>query len=45
VLLDENAFSALERPEEFFDSLHLNAHGRAVFSRELAGLIRETLAH
>lgn len=45
LLLDENAFSALERPEEFFDSLHLNAHGRAVFSRELAGLIRETLAH
>ena len=43
VLLEENAFAALEKPEYFFDSLHLNARGRAAFSQELAGLLRATL--
>ncbi len=38
-LADENAFSSLERPEFFFDDLHLNAMGRRAFSQLLARVI------
>lgn len=34
--LDEHAFDPLERPEYFFDDLHLNTEGRRIFSRQLA---------
>jgi hypothetical protein len=44
IVLDENAFAPLEQPEYFVDSLHLNARGRAIFSRELAALIRARAA-
>src|SRR5262249_28525087 len=43
LLLDERAFDALERPELFFDGLHLNATGRADFSPALARLIVDRL--
>ncbi len=38
-LADENAFSSLERPEYFFDDLHLNATGRQAFSKLLARIV------
>ncbi len=40
VLLPEHAFESLERPEFYFDNLHLNSRGRERFSVMLAGLIR-----
>jgi hypothetical protein len=43
-MLDENTFTWLERPEYFFDSLHLNRRGREEFSKQLAARIRETVA-
>ncbi len=36
MLLPEHSFEALETPDFFFDSLHLNARGRAEFSTALA---------
>ena len=36
ILEDERAFEYLERPEYFFDALHMNAKGRALFSEALA---------
>ncbi|MBZ5610951.1 MAG: hypothetical protein LAP38_22025 [Acidobacteriia bacterium] len=44
IVLDENAFASLEKPEYFADSLHLNASGRAAFSQQLAALIQKTAA-
>jgi len=44
VLLDEDVLSGLEKPEYFFDSLHLNARGRALLSQDLAARIRKALA-
>jgi hypothetical protein len=41
LLMDENAFSELERPEFFLDLIHLNAAGRARFTTEFAGLFAE----
>lgn len=34
-VVDDAAFAALERPEYYFDMLHLNAAGRTAFSRKL----------
>jgi hypothetical protein len=36
VVLDEHVFDALERPENFFDGVHLNRTGRREFSIRLA---------
>jgi hypothetical protein len=38
--LPGETFEDLERPELFFDGLHLNRFGRAIFSARLAGLVR-----
>ena len=38
-VLDEHLFDDLQRPENFFDSYHMNAEGRAEFSRRLAEAI------
>lgn len=35
-VLDEHAFDHLQRPENFFDGIHMNAKGRREFSAELA---------
>ena len=35
-VLDEHLFEDLERPELFFDILHLNAEGRRLFTERLA---------
>ncbi len=35
VALPESTFGDLERPEFFFDGLHLNRAGRAIFSERL----------
>jgi hypothetical protein len=43
ILLPDNLFEPLERGRFFFDSLHLNAQGRAQFSRMLASVIHSTL--
>jgi hypothetical protein len=37
--LDEHAFDSLERPEYFFDTLHMNSDGRRLFSLQLAPAI------
>ena len=38
-VLPENLFDPLEKPEYFFDALHLNARGRQRFSTELADIL------
>jgi hypothetical protein len=38
-VLDEHLFDDLQRPENFFDGLHMNAKGRAEFSRRLAEVV------
>ena len=43
-MLDEHAFDPLEKPEYFFDSLHMNTAGRRVFSEQLAFQVRAALA-
>jgi hypothetical protein len=43
ILLPDNLFECLERGRFYFDSQHLNALGRAQFSRILANSIRSTL--
>jgi len=43
-IVDENAFTSIEKPEYFFDSLHLNAQGREEFSKQLAARLQETVA-
>lgn len=43
IVLPENAFVSLEKGEFYFDTMHLNARGRAQFSTMLAQLIRQTL--
>jgi hypothetical protein len=43
ILLPERAFESLERPEFYFDSLHLNSRGRERFSVMLAGVLRDQL--
>jgi hypothetical protein len=42
-LLPAATFNPLERPENFFDSLHLNRFGREVFSAELARAVIKDL--
>jgi hypothetical protein len=42
-LLPEDAFRELERPELYFDHLHLNSRGRERFSAMLARLMRQEL--
>ena len=43
ILLPERAFQSLERPECYFDALHLNSRGRRLFSVMLAQIILEKL--
>jgi hypothetical protein len=43
ILLPDHLFDPLEQGRFFFDSQHLNAQGRAQFSRMLANAIRSTL--
>jgi hypothetical protein len=43
LLLDEDTFDDLERPEVFFDGLHLNAAGRERFSVSLAQYVTRRL--
>jgi hypothetical protein len=43
ILLPEDSFALLEKGDFYFDSLHLNARGRAQFSAMLARLIKHTL--
>jgi lysophospholipase L1-like esterase len=43
-VLDENSFASLERPEYFFDTLHLNAEGRKSFSAMLAQQVSDALS-
>lgn len=43
LLLDEHTFENLEKPEFFFDGLHLNAAGREIFSRQLAATLPDFL--
>lgn len=43
VLLPEDAFSGLERPENYFDAIHLNARGRRLFSAQLAAALETWL--
>ena len=43
VVVDENRFAGLEQPQYFFDLLHLNAAGRALFSRMLADAVDSEL--
>lgn len=43
-LVPEAIFDHLERPEYFFDGLHLNREGRRIFSRILADQVAELLA-
>ena len=38
-VLPENLFNRLEKPEFFFDQMHMNARGRQLFSTELADLL------
>ncbi len=38
-VVDSAAFASLERPELYFDMLHLNAAGRAAFSRKLVEVL------
>lgn len=38
---DEHAFEYLERPEYFFDALHLNEKGRTLFSKALAEAVNK----
>jgi hypothetical protein len=42
-VLDPHLFDDLERPEFFFDSQHMNARGRAMFTERLARVVRETV--
>jgi hypothetical protein len=42
-VLDAAAFHELETPETFFDALHLNGHGRDLFSVRLGELVRQVL--
>ncbi len=42
-LLPEDAFRELERPELYFDNLHLNSRGRIRFSSMLARAVRKEL--
>ena len=42
-LLDEHLFESLERPEFYYDPLHLNAEGAARFSTMLAQEVRAVL--
>lgn len=42
-LLPIDAFEALETPESFHDTLHLNAQGRARFSAQLGAALRASL--
>jgi len=44
ILDDEHYFDNLERPEFFFDAMHLNAPGSAEFSRALARRVSELLS-
>ena len=39
-VIGEKTFASLEKPENFFDDLHLNARGRESFSRLLAQTLR-----
>jgi hypothetical protein len=43
IVLDEHLFDELERPEFFFDAVHLNADGMARFSRILVTEVRNHL--
>jgi hypothetical protein len=43
ILLPERAFQSLERPECYFDALHLNSRGRRLFSVMLAQIILKKL--
>ncbi len=43
LVLNENTFVDLEKPEYFFDALHLNSAGRPIFSERLGRVIAETL--
>jgi hypothetical protein len=42
-LLPATQFDDLERPEYFFDQLHMNSAGRQIFSAQLAGAVLERL--
>jgi hypothetical protein len=42
-ILPPDTFTDLQRPELFFDAVHLNRAGRAMFSERLAGHIARTL--
>jgi hypothetical protein len=43
IVLDEHLFDSLERPENFFDGVHLNSVGRKEFSTELARAVAGVL--
>jgi hypothetical protein len=43
-VLPPGAFTDLERPELFFDGLHLNRAGRAIFSQRLAAILTKGAA-
>jgi hypothetical protein len=43
ILLPERAFESLERPEYYFDGLHMNSRGRERFSVMLADVLRDQL--
>lgn len=42
-VLEEDAFSDLERPEDFYDVLHVNQRARAVFTRRFGARLAEIL--
>jgi hypothetical protein len=44
IVLDEHLFDSLERPDYYFDWLHLNATGRAAFSQKFAEEMRRALS-
>ncbi|HEU4419173.1 MAG TPA: hypothetical protein VFT55_09560, partial [Planctomycetota bacterium] len=40
-VLDPNLFADLERPEYFYDALHMNQLGRRQFTERLADTLRQ----
>jgi hypothetical protein len=43
IFVDEDAFIELEQPRYFYDSIHLNADGRNIFTKQLGDRVAEIL--